>query len=528
MSFRPLLAGLAVILAVACADNAIDSPRPGPDGLADTDTAAPVCVGTALAVFEGDRPIVVFDCAEEGWDCDAGRCVTTAPETDAEVQYRERLTALVHDNAAVVMEFDRFGGWANHPPELGPKSPGEFFRVAQRAGRWWFITPEGNPFVSKGVTDVEWLGSHLGHDEWHQGLVDKFGDEETWAADAEARARGWAFNTIGPWSSHSMTTRMPHTAVILDAAGHAPRYRPEDVITDYWSEEFATNAEQVVRERAAPYVDDEFLLGYFLDNELVWEPNGWQTDKTVLQLYWEFPEDAPGRAVLRTHLQDNAADLADFNATWLTELADFDELPALPSAALRPRTAQAEEVTEAFALAAFHQYATVATAALRALDPHHLLLGCRFSTYHNDALMRAAAEHFDVISIAFYSPVPPTAELDDIAAQVAKPFLIEEFSFKARDSGLMNILNYAPVVETQKERGLEYDAYVGAFMRRPNAVGYHWYKWHDNPARPDHILAGDNFGLMNVRDDPYAPFVTMVREVNRRIEWWHFAGVDLP
>ncbi len=529
-SLSSILVVGAFALALAC--TSVGGTNADTDAVPDEDVTSPalcphptpVCVATVLTVCDGDAPVPVFDCAAEGWRCEAGHCAATGEESATEAAYRERLTALRLASAPVVMEFDRFGGWLNHPPELGPTSPGEFFRVEKRAGRWWFLTPEGNPFVSKGVTDVNWLGATLAHDEWQQHLVDTFGDEETWADDAAARARDWAFNTIGPWSSYSMTTRMPHAVVILDSAGHAPRYRPGDVITDYWSDGFLANCDKVAEERATPYVDDEHLLGYFLDNELVWAPNGWQTNDTVLQLYVGFPADAPGRAVALDHLRDSAVDLADFNATWGTELGHFDDLAALPVETFGPRTPRAAEVTEAFVLLAFNQYAEAAIDALRAVDPHHLLLGCRFSTYHNDALMRAAAERFDVISIAFYSPVPPTAELDAIAAEVNRPFLIEEFSFKATDSGLLNVLNYAPVVETQRARGLEYDAYVGAFMRRPNAVGYHWYKWFDNPPRPDNILSGDNFGLMNKLDEPYAPFTAMVREVNRRIEWWHYEG----
>jgi hypothetical protein len=483
----------------------------------------PGCHGTVLIICDGNGGRPVTDCADEGWICRRGRCVATEEEDLTRAAWRERLVDLRLANAGTVMELDRFGGWKNAPEALGEPSPGPFFRVEKRGGSWWFITPDGHPFVSKGVTDLNWLGEHLGYDQYRELLMDKFGTEDVWADDARDRMLGWNFNTIGPWSSHSLGTRMPHAFIILDSAGHASRYDAKSLIPDFWSQEFAENAENVVLARAAPFVEDENLIGYFLDNELPWVPN-WSTSKTFLQLNLEFPAHAPGRAEALAFVRESAADLDDFNVTWKTSLASWDDLETISWAAFAPVTEAAAAVTEAFQLKAFRQYATVAIDALRKVDQNHLILGCRFFSYHNDALVREAAKFFDVISLAFYWHVPPVEEIDGIYPQIDKPFIIEEFSFKADDSGLMNILNYAPVVPTQKDRGLAYDEWVGTFMRRPYAVGYHWYKWVDNPTKEDNILAGDNFGLMNIMDEPYVPFVTLVREVNFRIEKWHYDG----
>ncbi len=80
-------------------------------------------------------------------------------------------------------------------------------------------------------------------------------------------------------------------------------------------------------------------------------------------------------------------------------------------------------------------------------------------------------------------------------------------------------------MDTQKDRALAYDDYVEGFMRRPWAVGYHWYKWFDNPPVEGDFLSGDNFGLMNYQDEPYEDFVQHAREVNRRVERWHLEGL---
>lgn len=442
--------------------------------------------------------------------------------TDTECAYKESLTRITEENATVTMELDQWGGWANHPESLGDPAPTSFFRVEKLDGAWWFITPDGNPFLSKGVTDVTYWGAVWGDEEFHQIIVDKYGDESTWTGAAQARMLDWNFNTVGPWSSYEIGQRFAHATIILDSASHAQRYRPGDIVTDYWGDEFLQNCDKVATERATPYVADQRLLGYFLDNELLWGAD-WRGDLSLLQHYLDFPLDAPGRQEALRLVRESAADVTDFNAIWGTSITDWSELDGLSSADFVVTTAMADEVTTAFQILAFHQYATLAIDALREVDPGHLILGCRFAAYPGDPLIKAAAEHFDVISMAGYHS-NWIDELDAIYPQVDKPFLIEEFSFKATDSGLNNILNYAVVVDTQKDRALAYRQFVEEFMRRPYGVAYHWYKWMDNPPLETNILAGDNFGLLNFNDDPYQDFVTYAGPMNRLIEKWHAEG----
>ena len=386
-------------------------------------------------------------------------------------------------------------------------------------GRWWFVTPEGHLFLSKGVTDVNFLGANLAQDEHNDLLVAKYGTEEEWVAASRQRLLEWGYNSVGPWSGASMMQRMPQAGIILDAAGHAPRYAGF-VVTDFWSDGFVDNCATVAAERAGPWAEDPRLLGYFLDNELVWEPN-WATNLTLLQNYMDFPSDAPGRSVAVQFLQNHAGSVAEFNSVWGTTLADLAEVEGLSSGQLLQATEDAERLSKEFAVMAFAQYASTAVAALRVVDQNHLVLGCRFHTYHWDELVIEAGKYFDVISQAFYWDVPPVEDVDRVSFLVDRPFLIEEFSFKAEDSGYLNIMNFAPVVKTQKDRALAYDAYVQSWMSRPYAVAFHWYKWFDNPTRPDNILAGDNFGLLTPADEPYGAFVTLATEVNRCVERWH-------
>ncbi len=554
-ALRPILLFALLLLFCACdtsegdddSDNASpdddgapadDDPASGDDDSGDDDDnddddddetgpcteGARSCVGTQTAVCLDGVLVPFADCHDDGWVCEEGRCAATGHETRAQAEYRMRLDRLRYENFLEPLDLDRFGGWMNAPASLGEPEPSDYFRVEKLDGKWWFVTPDGNPFVSKGVTDVNWLGATLSDDKWHDIIEEKYGTEDVWADAALARLQDWNFNTVGPWSSHSMSLLSSHAIIILDSAGHAPRY-PDAIVTDYWSTGFAEWSATTAEQRAAPYVEDQNLIGYFLDNELVWGPDHFATNKTLLWLYMEFPADAPGREVAIDFVQDAAGTIEVFNQTWGTSIVDWDELEMLPPVTYWPRNETARAVTEDFMVLAFHKYASIAVAGLRTIDTNHMVIGCRFHSYPGDLLVRAAAEHLDVISMAFYNETPPVPEIDAIYEEVERPFLIEEWSFKAMDSGLLNIQMYAPVVLTQKARSLAYEDYVTDFMTRPYAVAYHWYKWMDNPWRGiSDIFSGDNFGLMNPYDEPYEPFVKFIREVNHRVETWHAQG----
>jgi hypothetical protein len=443
-------------------------------------------------------------------------------------RYTQDLEALKYENAQSPMTLDSYGGWVNAPAELGEAGAGAYFRVEKLGGKWWFITPDGNPFLSKGVTDVNWAGPDLHGGLFQHVLADKYSTEQAWSAASRDRMDEWGFNTVGPWSSHSMTALVPHSIIILDSAGHAPRY-PDKVVTDVWSQGFEDNTVLVAQQRAAAYVNDKNLLGYFLDNELVWGQDHFATNKTLLQLYMEFPAEAPGRLEAIRFMREAAGTVEQFNQTWNTKIKDWPELDAMQANKFGAQKGEALKVADAFKIHAFKRYAEKAIAGLRSVDPNHLILGCRFHSYPGDDLIRAAAGYFDVISMASYEKNPFTEELDKITKAVDKPFLIEEWSFKSFDSGIRQIGVfgiYAPWVLTQKDRAFAYADFVKGFMSRPYAVGYHWYKWWDNPRIPGKVLSGDNCGLLNQNDEPYTEFVKYVREVNLRVESWHAQGGD--
>jgi hypothetical protein len=446
---------------------------------------------------------------------------------EIEKKYHLRLDDLRNMNGDDPLELDAYGGWMNAPESLKTSNTSGYFQVEKLDGAWWFITPDGNPFVSKGVTDVNWLGATLAPDAFHDIILAKYGTEEVWVEAAKQRMLDWGFNTIGPWSSTSITKQMPHAYIILDiGGGNGPRY-PGAVVTDYYAPAFIQHVAAMTEQRAKPHAEDKNLIGFLLDNEIVWGADHFLTNKSLLQLYVEFPENAPGRAEALRFLRESAGSLEAFNAVWKTRHNQLGELGNPSRRNLRAGyRCRARNDGSVHAPDLSPVYGDQSRGAARAA-PNHLILGCRFHNYPGDVLFEAAAKYFDVIAMAFYEPRPPVVEIDAIYERVDKPVLIEEWTFKSDDSGIRNshFGIYAPEVRTMYKRSLAYDNYIETFMRRPYGIGYHWYKWMDNPVLEGKPFTGDNCGLLNQNDEPYKPFVQFIREINRCVERWHASGV---
>jgi hypothetical protein len=48
----------------------------------------------------------------------------------------------------------------------------------------------------------------------------------------------------------------------------------------------------------------------------------------------------------------------------------------------------------------------------------------------------------------------------------------------------------------------------------PEAVGYHWFEWSDEPKEGRFDGENSNYGLVNIADQPYESFVEAVRAAN--------------
>src|SRR5579885_250239 len=372
----------------------------------------------------------------------------------------------------------RWGGIAD-----GQFRPGGFFRTGRRGGVHWLIDPDGGRFLSKGVDTVSFEQDKIRDTErspYAENALRKYGSVGAWRKAVNGRLAGWGFNTLGSWSDVS----------VADAGGAALAVTPnldlgmsfawprKQAFPDVFDPQFEAHVGRRAREMCAPHRDDGKIVGWFIDNELRWGPD-WRGTEELHALFLNYPESSPGRRAA---------------------------LAAEPSS---------------FTASIAERYFALTTAAIRAADPNHLVLGCRFALVPQPGAIAAAGQHADVVSFNCYE-LDPSKAIEAYAA-TGKPCLIGEFSFRAADSGLPNTIGAGPKVATQDERAACFRAYVTAALRYPAIVGYHWFEHADQPAEGRFDGENSNFGTVTINDDVYRALTDAMAAVNGEAEALHAA-----
>lgn len=457
-----------------------------------------------------------------------------------------------------------------------------FFHTERIDGIWWLVDPSGELFFSKGVNNMTHRGYYaprLGVWPYRKCVENRYGSLADWAQTAVRRIIGWGFNTVGAWSEPSTYTQGAAFTVILDIYNTAVSVlRTQHV--DLFSDAFSEVAERVTRERCLQYKDNKLLLGYFTDNELDWPP-AWGGCEGMVERYWWFSNQAPGKQRLLDTFRDHFQTIDQFNALYKTRFGSFDEVfsletvDALGDAVRKARfgariaslledfipehqvlcarlwfgsveemnekwgtsylsfeqllttwqpdfqSRKWSELEEKFLREASNRYFKVCHHAVKRQDPNHMILGCRFFGIAPRGLVEGMQEYVDVISYNRYDFDPPVGQLDKLYREGGKPILLTEFSFKAMDSGLPNSVGGGRPLQTQQERAEHYAHFVETVSKLPYMVGFHWFEYCDQPKEGRFDGEDSNYGLVSIQDEPWTILTDKMREVNNRVEGWH-------
>lgn len=430
------------------------------------------------------------------------------------------------------LSFDKYGGWKAVRFE-----PGRFFRTHFDGKRWWLVTPDGHAFLSIGACVVGSMGSFIrGTDRYpyHEGVLAKHGDVATWAESTRGRMRAWGFNTMAAWSGREVT-HVPRTD-ILHFSGSSGAW-VKGGMPDYFDPAFAEHANKHAQS-CRRNRDDPWLIGYFLDNELAWDKD-WRRAPNLFDRYALLSADAPGKQAWASLLKRRHKTCAALGKVWSPAIESWEGLAEIRQ--LTPREGQAKAALadrHAFELEVARRYFRVCREAIRAHDPNHLVLGCRFVSWVTPKMVvKACGEYCDVVSINYYELgiigyviyrcwqrssdwVEGQPDLSGFYEIARKPLMITEFGFRSKDSGLPNTYPppaaVQPLVRDQTARGDRYAKYVEQWSSQPFFVGYHWFRWMDEPKEGRFDGENGNYGLVDIRDEPYRVFVQAVTRINRQ------------
>ncbi len=455
----------------------------------------------------------------------------------SDADFTERKAAETKDlkSSPVPADRDRFGGWANGPTLEHSK----YFTTAKYDGKWTLVDPDGHLFLSLGIDCVApasptvitgrenlfaWLPSQSdplaatvtsvitksGAKETHvdllkANLMRKFRVNwlDDWRSEAQRRLPSWGFNTIGNWShsgfySHS---RVPYVATISIGGNHV---KIDGLIHDPWDPQFEIDTESAVRATTAKVEGDPWCIGYFVDNELTW---GWNGSLATSALHMDAVSSATKRAFIAI-LQAKYPSIDALNSAWGTNIDSWATLgkPYTPPAS--SANAMAADMS-AFRTAHAEKYFTVVRDALKANDPDHLYLGCRFASSSPEAVA-ACSKICDVVSFNVYMRRINTSQWNDWLRGVDKPVLIGEFHFGALDRGLFRVGMQGAT--DQAQRAQCFREYVGDVIKDPHFVGCHWFCYYDEPLLGRFDGENFNIGFVDVTDTPYPEMVAAARQ----------------
>lgn len=167
-----------------------------------------------------------------------------------------------------------------------PPDVKEFFTVAQRGGRWWFIAPGGREFFSLGLNHID--AAPLRETENGRLWQEKYGNSmERWLKDAvRPDLQAWNFNSVG-WTQEVVVRgplihrhspaftfeeyqwlNLPYCHLLPFAETH--QWENETRMPDFFSRDFADWCDYVARSQCARFAGDAKLIGYFYTDCPMW------------------------------------------------------------------------------------------------------------------------------------------------------------------------------------------------------------------------------------------------------------------
>jgi hypothetical protein len=397
-------------------------------------------------------------------------------------------------------------------------APSTRWTVARHGAVSTLVTPCGDSFFSTGVNVLD-AGITAGYlDRPHYDWRNTAGSIDEWIAQTKDRLAQWGFNSAGAWSLPPAQLKLP--SILNLELGRLARF--------HWFDPFDPAAVQRMydeaKELTAKYRDSPYRIGYFSDNEVGW----W--DGALFLFYGQKPATSFTKQRWVAMLRDQ------YRGNWQRFSRDFVPPSGVDSwTALLNAEAPTKLRVGGHGMAAVErwtgivaaQYYKVARAALKAADPDALFFGDRLPIYYDQAAIRAEAPYVDALAIN-YNVDSPEGWLapyffDGLRKLTGgKPELISEWFYAAHENRTGNRNNgHLMTVETQAQRAAGAGASAKLFAGIPEMLGLHWFQYYDYPVGGRADSEDYNFGLVDIRNQPYEELVTALGAANRELPAIH-------
>ena len=372
-------------------------------------------------------------------------------------------------------ERDQYGGIKIEA--LKHKATGYFY-TTKIDGRWWMIDPLGYPYISIGLSHINYSvnGSQLQKDN----TLAKYKTYEAWAADVTDIVRNdFFFNNAGASPSPEIRTLESGLPFITGSGlmsgygdfkdvrgdGNGSTVFVENNTMPVFDPEFAQYAEFWAKNNIIKYAGNDRVIGYTSDNELPMDENMLDRAMTV---------DPRKEVNLYTYA---------CTWTWLCNMTKKDS----PT-----KDDVTDELRDLYRGFVWDKYYSVAAPTVKKYDPEHMYIGTRFLTKSNKSewVYRFSAQYLDCMTINWYRDwEPDTDALYGISRNGDMPFIVTEFYTKAGDATissevgspkLRNNSGAGMYVATQTDRADFYETFTIRMLESANCVGWLWFHYMDN------------------------------------------------
>jgi agarase len=365
-----------------------------------------------------------------------------------------------------------------------------FFRVGQTdSGQWWFIGPDDLPFFVRAVNGVSPTESPF---------------------DPVAQLRTWRFNALGPGAAPSLLAEgLPFVATVNFSTA-APLIRAKGIkLPDVFDPSFADAAQQRAGEVCSAFSERTDVLGWLTDDDLGWGGTRGADCPSLLQVCLSLePSFAAFHAAWEFVLAPYGGQIARLAKAWGCPLENRGVIRELTRAdrGLMTSGHLRDDVrwTREFA----HRYFAITSSAVRAHDPHHLILGARdaLSSHGRSSGSSWLSECvFPSVDLAWIHP-------QDLKNAPPGPLLVGNFSWAGEQSPAPS--RYRARGVTSVERMLKNGrASLRSIIAHPAVVGYSWDTWRDDPGEQPPFARG----LVHHNDVEAREHTELLSDLNSRI-----------
>jgi agarase len=378
-------------------------------------------------------------------------------------------------------------------------APG-FFRVGQtRAGAWWLIDPQDRPFFACAINGVN------------------AGDAD--AADSFERARGWGFNVLGVDADEAVAKDgAPHFGVVnfCATAGviRVGGARLPDVFDPAWPERAAERA-------AAVCLGGEGrreMIGWLADDALGWARPAASGRPSLLQICLSLePGFAAYHAAWEFVLAAHGGRIGELARAWSLPIPNKETIREMTRAeqalATRGYLRDNARWTREFA----QRYFAITSAAIRACDSTHLVMGAREVRDGAEIASGAAAGGETELAVLSGGGFPavdvPWVHWSEIAAAPIGPVFAGDFTWVTADvvnggggAGGRGLTS----VERMLRRGR---AALRRVVSHPTVVGYAWRQWRDRDGEQPPFAGG----LVHANGVEAREHTELITDIHRRV-----------